>query len=124
LAGRPWRGVTCVVGLAALLAACASGGAPARVRAPSRPATPVPVPDLVPAVLAESGARLEKGLAAADEGHLDRARAEFDAAIDTLLSYPGGAYAEPRVAEAYRRALDTIHLPACETFCFWSVRRG
>jgi membrane-bound lytic murein transglycosylase D len=46
---------------------------------------------------------------AADEGHLDRARAEFDGAVDMLLSYPGGALAEPRVAEAYRRALETVH---------------
>jgi len=49
------------------------------------------------------------GLVAADEGHLDRARAEFDAAVDTLLGYPGGALSEPRVAEAYRRTLETVH---------------
>jgi membrane-bound lytic murein transglycosylase D len=46
---------------------------------------------------------------AADEGHLDRARAEFDAAVDTLLGHPGGAFSDPRVAEAYRRTLDTVH---------------
>ena len=65
-------------------------------------------------MLAEASARLERGLVAADEGHLDRARAELDGAVDVLLSYPGGALAEPRVAEAYRRALDTIHLREIE----------
>ena len=89
--------------------ACASGGASVRVAAPSSSPTPVPTPDPVPAVLAEAGARLERGLVAADEGHLDRARAELDGAVDVLLTYPGGALAEPRVAEAYRRAPDTIH---------------
>ena len=114
LAGRAWKGITCVVGLAGLLSACASGGASVRVAAPSSSPTPVPTPDPVPAVLAEAHARLERGLVAADEGHLDRARAELDGAVDVLLSYPGGALAEPRVAEAYRRALDTIHLREIE----------
>ncbi len=114
LAGRPWRGITCIVGLAGFLSACASGGASVRVAAPSSSPTPVPTPDPVPAVLAESHRHLERGLVAADEGHLDRARAELDEAVDVLLSYPGGALAEPRVAEAYRRALDTIHLREIE----------
>ena len=114
LAGRLWRGVSCVAGLAGFLTACASGGAPLRVATPSVFPTPVPVSDPVPGVLSEANARLARGLAAADEGHLDRARAEFDGAVDLLLSHPGGALAEPRVAEAYRRALDTIHLREIE----------
>jgi membrane-bound lytic murein transglycosylase D len=60
-------------------------------------------------MVARAEARLRAGLVAADEGHLERARTEFDAAIDTLLAAPGGALSEPRVAEAYRRTLDTVH---------------
>ncbi len=115
LAGRPWRGVACVVGLAGLLAGLRERRRLGAGRRPvqfsdsrsarltrSRPCSPRP------------SARLERGLAAADEGHLDRARAEFDRAVDVLLSYPGGALAEPRVAEAYRRTLDTIQVREIE----------
>jgi membrane-bound lytic murein transglycosylase D len=76
--------------------------------------TPVPPPraaaaaDPAPAVIVEAGAALRAGLAAADEGHLERARSEFDHAVDILLSYPGGALSDPRVAEAYRKTLETI----------------
>lgn len=109
LAGRPWRGVTCVVALAGLAMGCASARAPVRVASPASFETPRPAPDPAAQVVAEAEARLQAGLAAADEGHLDRARADFDGAIDLLLAYPGGALSEPRVAEVYRRALDTVH---------------
>jgi membrane-bound lytic murein transglycosylase D len=59
--------------------------------------------------VARANTLLASGLAAADEGHLGRARADLDQAVDLLLAHPGGALAEPRVAEAYRRALDTVH---------------
>ena len=37
------------------------------------------------------------------------AREEFDRAVDVYLTAPGGAYASPRLAEAYRRTLEAIH---------------
>ena len=43
------------------------------------------------------------------DGHLNAAREAFDQAVDTYLAAPGGAIANPRLAEAYRRTLDTIH---------------
>lgn len=94
---------------------CAS--APARVAvvpAPAAPEPAAPQPDPVPSVLAESDAALRSGLAAADAGHLDKARADFDRAVDLLLSYPGGALSEPRVAEAYRRTLETVQVREIE----------
>jgi membrane-bound lytic murein transglycosylase D len=94
--------------------ACATGGAAARVAVPSHSPTPAPPVDPVPALLAQADARLQAGLLAADEGHLDRARAEFDAAVDLLLGAPGGALSDPRVADAYRRALDTVHVREIE----------
>ena len=68
----------------------------------------------MPPVVAQAEDRLQAGLLAADEGHLDRARAEFDGAIDLLLAHPGGAFADPRVAEAYRRILDSVHIREIE----------
>ena len=114
LPGRPWFGVACVVAAAGMGFACASRSGPAHVAVPSH--SPTRAAGLDPAVTAVATAetRLQAGLSAAAEGHLDRARAEFDAAIDTLLSFPGGALADPRVAEAYRRTLDTVHLRELE----------
>jgi membrane-bound lytic murein transglycosylase D len=70
--------------------------------------------DPAPAIIAQSEQHLLAGLNAAGEGHLGRARAEFDRALDLLLEYPGGALAHPRVAEAYRRTLETIQVREVE----------
>jgi membrane-bound lytic murein transglycosylase D len=70
--------------------------------------------DAAPAVIAQAEAHLKAGLAAADEGEMDAARNEFDRAIEALASFPGGALADPRVAEAYRRALDTVQVREVE----------
>ena len=94
---------------------CASGPKKvAVVPEPAPPPRPPAAPDPAAAVLAESDEALRSGLAAADAGHLDRARADFDRAVDVLLSYPGGAGSEPRLAEAYRRTLETIQVREIE----------
>jgi membrane-bound lytic murein transglycosylase D len=77
-------------------------------------AVPPATPDLAVDCIAQAEARLAAGLAAAGEGHLDRARSEFDQAVDLYLSFPGGAYADPRLAEAYRRTLEAIHVREIE----------
>jgi membrane-bound lytic murein transglycosylase D len=100
---------------AAIGVSCASG--PAKVVAIPEPPGPPPAAvarDPAAAVLADSDAALRAGLGAADDGHLDEARADFDRAVDLLLSYPGGALAEPRVAEAYRKTLETIQVREIE----------
>ncbi len=94
---------------------CASGPKKvAVVPEAAPPPKPTAAPDPAAAVLAESDEALRSGLAAADAGHLDRARADFDRAVDVLLSYPGGAGSEPRLAEAYRRTLETIQVREIE----------
>jgi membrane-bound lytic murein transglycosylase D len=50
----------------------------------------------------------------AREGHLAAAREAFDRAVDVYLHSPGGAYADPRMAEAYERTIDSIHLRELE----------
>ena len=107
LEGRLWAARLCTVLLAGLPLGCASGGGATRVAAPAPPASPEAA-DPAPALIAQAQAQLQAGLAAADAGDLDTARAEFDRAIETLASFPGGAFADPRVADSYRRALDTV----------------
>jgi membrane-bound lytic murein transglycosylase D len=92
---------------------CASGRG-ARASSPAEPPPPPAASDPIPALLAEAEAYLATGFAAADAGHLEHAREEFDRAIDLYLTAPGGARAEPRVAEAYRRALEAIHVREIE----------
>jgi membrane-bound lytic murein transglycosylase D len=104
--------------VAGLGLACASGSGTARVADPA--ATPAAAQghpaaaDPAPGLIAESEAHLKAGLAAADEGDLDDARLEFDRAVDRLASFPGGALSEPRVAEAYRRTLETVQVREAE----------
>ena len=109
-------GVGCV--LASLGLACASSGRVAReAEAPAaRPVAQAPVaaPDPAPELLAESDALLKAGLAAADQGDLEAARVAFDRAVDRLTSFPGGALSDPRVAEAYRRTLETVQVREAE----------
>jgi membrane-bound lytic murein transglycosylase D len=47
-------------------------------------------------------------------GHLNRAREEFDRALDLYLNAPGGANANPRVSVAYKRTLEAIQLSEFE----------
>jgi membrane-bound lytic murein transglycosylase D len=61
-------------------------------------------------VIAEADAELAAGMADLEQGHLNKAREAFDRAIDTYLNAPGGAYANQRLAEAYRHTLERIHV--------------
>ncbi len=54
-------------------------------------------------------------MASAKDGHLERARAEFDRAVDLYVVVPGGAASDPRLLEAYRRTIEAIHLREMET---------
>ncbi len=100
--GRKWMILAC----AALAAsACAHG---AGVRRKSAPAAPSAAADAVARLIAEADGHLATGMAAIKEGHLKAAREEFDRAVDLYLGAPGGAYATPALAEAYRRTLEAI----------------
>lgn len=92
------------------LAACGHG----RPATPAPPA-PAPTPKDATDLLIEGGDQhLEAGIKLASEGHLNQAREEFDKAVDVYLTVPGGAYADARVADAYRRTLDAIHMRELE----------
>jgi membrane-bound lytic murein transglycosylase D len=91
--------------LAAAGSACAHGRG-SRSSAPAVDATQ----DQTPRLVAAADAHLEKGVAELRQGHMGEARLAFDEAVDVYLTAPGGAYANPALAAAYRRTLETIHV--------------
>ncbi len=91
----------------------ASGCAHSRAVPSVTPKAPA-ASDPVTARISEADAHLAAGLSEADNGHLNRAREEFDRAVDLYLTAPGGAFASVRMAEAYRRSLEAIHLREME----------
>jgi membrane-bound lytic murein transglycosylase D len=79
--------------------------AAAKPQAPAPAATPA---DPVQALIDESQRTYDQGKKDLDLGHLEQARAEFDHAIDLLLSAPGGARTEPRLRAQFDRLVDRI----------------
>jgi membrane-bound lytic murein transglycosylase D len=92
--------------------ACAHGR-PSPASAPA-PIVAAPAADPAAALISQADQHLAAGMAELAQGHLNQARNLFDKAVDTYLSAPGGAYASPRVAEAYRRTLEAIQLRELE----------
>ncbi len=102
------------------LAACGSNPRPqiaarpapappqAAVPAP-RPAPPQPAPDPVATLIQTSQKHFESGERELKMGHIDRARAEFDRAVDLLLESPYGARTDPRMREHFDRLVDRIN---------------
>lgn len=99
-----------------LIAGCVTSSKPAAVTvAPQRPAavaapTPAPVvqPDPVALLIARSDEHFEAGQKELAVGHLERAKIEFDLALDTLLESPEGARTNPRLREHFDRLVDRI----------------
>ena len=106
--GRKWIVLVCA---ALASSACAHGGAVGKKASPKAPAT---AGDPVPRLIAQADAHLAAGMAEIKQGHLKGARQEFDRAVDLYLSAPGGAYATPTLAEAYRRTLEAIQAKELE----------
>jgi membrane-bound lytic murein transglycosylase D len=103
-------------GLVLLVSGCASGTAPNVAQV--SPATPapavvasqisVPPEDPVVALIARSDRHFETGQQELGVGHLERARQEFDAALDVLLESPEGARSDARVRQHFERMVDRI----------------
>jgi len=79
---------------------------PAPVAA-AKPA-PEPRPDPVATLIASSDQHFETGQKELTLGHLERAKAEFNAALDTLLESPDGARSNTRLREHFDRLVDRI----------------
>lgn len=103
-------------GLALAAAACGSNPKPqvSAVPAQTHPqvaATPVPPPppDPITTLIAASQVHFVAGERELKLGHLDRARFEFDRAVDVLLESPYGARTEARLREHFDRLIDRIN---------------
>jgi membrane-bound lytic murein transglycosylase D len=84
---------------------------PAPVQAPAPtvpPPAPVPAPDPIAALIAASQKHFEVGQRELSIGHLERARVEFDHAIDVLIESPYGARYDARLREHFDRLVDRI----------------
>jgi membrane-bound lytic murein transglycosylase D len=83
--------------------------APTQVTQTEKPLPPPkPAPDPIVALIAESQARFDAGQRELAVGHLERARKEFDAAIDVLVQSPYGARYDARLREHFERLIDRI----------------
>ena len=105
-----------VIGLA-LSAGCGSNNpkpqtpkTPPPPPAPVAPVTAVPAPvDPVTALINTSQQHFDTGERELKVGHLDRARIEFDRALDVLLESPYGARTDARLRAHFDRLVDRIN---------------
>ncbi len=106
-----------LLGAALLAASCASStrATTARVEptAPPVASAPLsvqhpPLPDPVAILIAESERHFTAGQRDVALGHLERAKTEFDLALDMLLESPDGARGDPRLREHFDRLVDRI----------------
>jgi membrane-bound lytic murein transglycosylase D len=81
--------------------------------APALTAPPAPVPaipsDPTDLLIARADAYFEAGRLQFDLGHLDRAKREFDLAVDVLLRAPGGARADAKLRAYFDRLVDRVN---------------
>lgn len=110
---------TLAVGLCAGLAACGGNSkpqitatpppAPVVTPAPQPPAAPKPASDPIATVIATSQKHFETGERELAAGHLEKARQEFDRAVEVLLESPYGARTDSRMREHFDRLIDRIN---------------
>ena len=101
------------LGLTIVATACGSNPKPQTPAAPVRPVAPPapipPPPDPITTLIAASQAHFDAGQRELKMGHLDRAKAEFDRAVDVLLESPYGARTDARLREHFDRLVDRIN---------------
>jgi membrane-bound lytic murein transglycosylase D len=108
-----------LIGISTFAVACGSKNklvttpppAPAPAAAKPAPAqTPRPAQaDPISALIATSQQHFQAGERELNLGHLERARQEFDRAVEVLLESPYGARTEPRLREYFDRLVDRIN---------------
>jgi membrane-bound lytic murein transglycosylase D len=113
---RAWLPPLAVIGLA-VSAGCGSNNpkvqapkAPTAPPVPAAPATPAPtLVDPIAALINTSQQHYDTGERELKVGHLDRARSEFDRALDVLLESPYGARTDARLRAHFDRLVDRIN---------------
>jgi membrane-bound lytic murein transglycosylase D len=76
---------------------------------PPPPPPPLPQPDPAEKLVAQSEAACQSGAEAYRSGHLERAKREFDQAIDMLLAAPDSVRSDARVQAQLEKLVDQIH---------------
>ncbi|HET7618119.1 MAG TPA: LysM peptidoglycan-binding domain-containing protein [Vicinamibacterales bacterium] len=112
---RTWLPAICTAGLCLTVAACGGnpkaktpGPAPAAQASQSPATQPAPI-DPITRLIDTSQAHFIAGEHELKAGHLDKARAEFDAAVQVLLDSPYGARTDARLREHFDRLIDRIN---------------
>jgi hypothetical protein len=110
---------TLAAGLGLVVAACGANSkpavtakvppAPVTAAAAQPPAAPKPLVDPVAALIARSLKHFETGERELADGHLDKARQEFDRSVEVLLESPYGARTDARMREHFDRLIDRIN---------------
>ena len=84
--------------------------APVQSASPVAPVqAPAPAPDPIAALIQTSQDHFAAGERELKLGHLERARTEFDRAVDVLLESPYGARTDARMREHFDRLVDRIN---------------
>ena len=109
---RAWLPTLAALGVT-LSAACGSNPKP-QTPPPPPPVAPAPVPapqppDPITTLIETSQKHFLAGERELNLGHLERARAEFDRAVDVLLESPYGARTDARLREHFDRLVDRIN---------------
>ena len=112
---RTWWSVAAVVVF--LAPACSSNpkpkaqtpAGPVQVKPSTPPVAVSPPPDPIASLIATSQTHFEAGERELSVGHLERARAEFDRAVDVLLESPYGARTDARLRDHFDHLVDRIN---------------
>ena len=103
-------------GLLLITTACGSNPKPQAVsiavparQAPAPAVVVPPPPDPIATLIASSQRHFEAGERELTLGHLDRAKIEFDRAVDIMLESPYGARTDARTREHFDRLIDRIN---------------
>ena len=113
MSSKIWLPVLAAVGIAT--AGCAGNpkvqSTPGPAVQPPTQAAPAPAPpaDPVTTLITTSRTHFDAGERELKLGHLERARAEFDRAVDVLLESPYGARTDARLREHFDRLIDRIN---------------
>ena len=112
-----WRTALALAGLALTLGGCSARSQaqlrvptppPIRTQTPTSPPPAAATADPIAALLAESQRHFEAGQEELAIGHLERARREFDRAIDVMAESPYGARYDQRLREHFDLLIDRI----------------
>jgi membrane-bound lytic murein transglycosylase D len=118
MTSRAWLSNLAAAGFVCIAVATAGCGGNPKPKVPAPPPAPAPAPTQLPTpapvdpvtkLIETSQQHFLAGERELKVGHLERARAEFDRAVEVLLESQYGARTEPRLREHFDRLIDRIN---------------